>query len=325
MTEQPAKVESDPSKRSTGAGAGGLRLQKPEWVFFAGEVRPWEDAHLHVSTEAVVRGLNVFEGLKGYWQADGRFGLVHLRRHYDRLVRSARLLYIPPTVSYDAFEQACFDLTRALYRPDRDLYIRAMLFVVEGHYGLETRADLVLMGYQQEQRPPDPISIGVSTWRRGSDLSLPPRIKTAANYQVARLARIEGRSRGYEDMVLLNDAGRVAESTGACVLVVRDGTVFTPPATEGALESITLDVVAELAASLEIPVTRRSIDRTELSVADELGLVGTLTEITLIESVDEVRLPDTAPILSSLAKRYRDAVLGLDPHAAVELALVPAV
>jgi branched-chain amino acid aminotransferase len=321
VSESVARSDADPTKWS--AGLGSLRLQKPEWVFFDGEIRPWEEAVLHVSTEAVVRGLNVFEGLKGYWQEDGRFGFVHLRRHYVRLVHSANLLYIPVTFSYDEFERACFELTTALRRPDKDLYIRAQLFVVEGHYGANTRADLVLTGYQQEKEPPAPITMGVSTWRRAPDVAMPPRIKTGANYQVARLARIEGRSRGFEDMILLNEYGRVAESTAACVLMVREGRVCTPPASEGAMESITADVLTEIGASLGIEFVRRPIERTELYVADELGLTGTLTEITLVPALDERAYPAEAPVLSKLAKRYRDAVTGIEPHPAVELARVP--
>jgi branched-chain amino acid aminotransferase len=313
---------ADPRKWSTGPGAP--RLQKPDWVFFAGEVRPWEDAVLHVSAEAVVRGLNVFEGLKGYWQEDGRFGFVHLERHYARLTRSASLLYIPVTFSYDEFESACFELTRALYRPDKDLYIRATLFVIEGHYGEGTRADLVLTGYHQEKEPPAPIALGVSTWRRAPDVAMPARIKTGMNYQVARLARIEGRSRGYEDMILLNESGRVAESTGACVVMARGGSVCTPPSSEGALESITLDVLADLSASLGIEFARRPIERSELYIADEVGLTGTLAEITLLRSIDDRPLPEETRLLSMLTKRYREAVTGVDPHRAVELAIMPA-
>ncbi len=315
-----AKVQADPTRWSTGS----VQLQKPDWVFFAGKVRPWEEAVLHVSSEAVVRGLNVFEGLKGYWQQDGRLGFVHLERHYIRLTQSANLLHIPVTFSYDEFENACFDLTRALYRPDKDLYIRATLLVVEGHYGEGTRADLVLTGYQQEKEPPEPITTGVSTWRRAPDVAMPPRIKTGVNYQVARLARIEGRSRGYEDMILLNESGRVAESTGACVLVVRGGTVYTPTSSEGVLESITLDVLCELGDSLGIKFVRRPIERSELYIADEVGLTGTLAEITLVRSIDDRPLPEETPLLSMLAKRYRDAVKGVDPHPAAELAMVPA-
>ena len=321
MSKSVAKSRADPTKWATGLES--LRLQKPDWVFFEGEVRPWEEAVLHVSTEAVVRGLNVFEGLKGYWQPDGRFGFVHLARHYVRLSRSASLLYIPVTFSYEEFENACFDLTRALYRPDKDLYIRATLFVVEGHYGANTRADLVLTGYQQAKEPPAPITMGVSTWRRAPDVAMPPRIKTGANYQVARLARIEGRSRGYEDMILLNEYGRVAESTAACVLMVRDGRVCTPPPSEGAMESITADVLSEIGASLGIEFVRRPIERTELYIADELGLTGTLTEITLVPALDERPFPAETPVLSKLADRYRDAVTGTEPHPAVELSMVP--
>jgi len=318
-----ALEHADPTRWSTEKGPGALRLQKPDWVFFAGKVRPWEEAVLHVSSEAVVRGLNVFEGLKGYWQEDGGLGFVHLERHYARLTRSARLLHIPMPMTYEGFEHACFDLTRALYRPDKDFYVRATLFVVEGHYGSGTVADLVLTGYQQDKEAPQPIDMGVSTWRRPADVAMPARVKTGSNYQVARLARIEGRSRGYEDMILLNQSGRVAESTGACILLVRDGRLSTPPASEGALESITVDVVAELAASLDIEFLRRPLERSELYIADELGLAGTLSEVTLVRTLDDVPLPEEQPRLTALGRRYREAVTGVDPHPAVELAVVP--
>lgn len=315
---------SDPTKWAVeGVDAfGPLRLQRPDWVYFAGAVRPWEEAVLHVSTEAVVRGLNVFEGLKGYWQENGDFGFVLLEKHHTRMGRSASLLHIPFESTYEEFEHACFDLTHALRQPENDFYIRATLFVVEGHYGEGTVSDLVLTGYQQPKQPPTPIDVGVSTWQRSVDLSMPARIKTGSNYQVARVARIEGRSRGFADMLLLNQYGRVAESTGACLLMVRESQVISPPASEGAVESITLEALAGVCMSLGIDLVRRPIERTELYIADELALTGTLTEITFIRSVDERPLPDEAPVLSALADRYRAAVTGVDPHPSVELAIL---
>lgn len=300
-----------------------LRLQTPKYVYFDGEVRPWEEAVFHVSSEAVLRGLSVFEGVKGYWQPNGDFAFLLLERHHERLMRSARLLHIPPTADYDEFERACFQIADALLEPENDLWIRATLFVVEGHYGVGTVANLVLTAYQSEKRPPEPIDVGVSTWQRSADLAMPARIKMASNYQVARLARIEGRARGCDDMVLLNQFGRVAEGTGACMLVVRDGCVYTPPASEGALESITLDVVEDLCASAGIDFVRRPVERSELYIADEVGIVGTLAEVTTVRSVDGMALPDEAPILSSLLHRYRTAAIGLDPHPSVELSVVP--
>jgi len=124
-------------------------------------------------------------------------------------------------------------------------------------------------------------------------------------------------------MILLNDSGRVAEGIGACLLLVREGRLATPPASEGALESITLDLIGELAAAEGIQLERRPIDRSELYIADELGLTGTLAEITPIKSIDEQALPEDAPILSALERRYREAVMGTLPHPAVELNRFP--
>jgi len=297
-----------------------LGLQKPRWVYFQGDVRPWEEATLHVSTEAVNRGLNVFEGLKGYWQADeSAFGIVELRRHYERLTRSARLLHIPVPVDYDEFQNACTKLVRALYERDKDMWIRAALYVIEGHWGEGTVADLVLTAYHQKKQAPAPVSVGVSTWQRSSDISLSPRIKTSTNYQVARLARIEGRGRGFSEMILLNQHGRVAEATGACVLLVRDGRVITPPASEGRLESITVDIVERICHSLAIPFTERPVDRTELPIADEIRLAGTLAELTPVTQVDDYKLSTSFPVTDRIAQTFWNAVRGVAPHPAVEL------
>lgn len=300
-----------------------LGLQQPAWVYCRGDIRPWEEATLHISCEAVTRGLNVFEGLKGYWQADGtQFGIVAIRRHYERLTHSAKLLHIPIPVSFVAFQDACSRLVRALYRPDQDMWIRATLYVIEGHWGVGTVADLVLTAYHQPKRPPAPIKVGVSTWQRPSDISVPPRIKTSTNYQVARLARIEGRSRGFADMILLNQFGRVAESTGACVLLVRDGAVITPPAYEGRLESITLGIVRDICHSISIPFIERPVDRTELYLSDEIRLVGTLAELTPVSQIDEYQLPTSSPITDSIATKFWGAVRGSAPHPAIDVTFI---
>ncbi len=301
-----------------------VTLQKPKFVYMGGKLRLWEDATLHVGCEALTRGLNVFEGVKGYWQSDGRFGIVMLRRHYERLRRSARLLHIPCEWTYQDYESATFQLISELVQPDRDMWARTTLFVVEGHWGEGTVADLVITAYHQDKQPPQPINLGVSTWRRSVDVALPARIKTSTNYQVARLARIEGRALGCEDMVLLNQSGRVAEGTGACILMVRNGVVYTPPSTEGALESITVDLVEAVANSMGIPFVRRPIERTELLIADEIALCGTLAELPLVKSIEGQRLPGSSFILSALQTRYLQAVRGIDPHPAIELSMLPA-
>jgi branched-chain amino acid aminotransferase len=123
-------------------------------------------------------------------------------------------------------------------------------------------------------------------------------------------------------MILLNQYGRVAESTGACLLMVRDGCVITPPASEGRLESITLEVVRRICHSLAIPFIERPVERTELHIADEIRLVGTLAELTPVSRVDEYELPATLPITNLIAETFWGAVRGTAPHPAVELTFI---
>lgn len=301
------------------------QLQRPALAYMQGKLVPWDQATLHIGCEAVTRGLNVFEGLKGYWQPNGQFKMLMMRRHYERLKKSARLLHIPCEYSFEQYCNAVDQLIGALVAPDRDMWARTTLFVTDGHWGENTVSDLVVTAYHQEKKPPQPIKIGVSTWRRSSDVALPARIKTSSNYQVSRLARIEGKPLGYEDMVLLNQSGRVAEATASCLLMVRGETIVTAPATEGALESITLDIVESLAQSLGIKFARRPIDRTELLIADEIGVCGTLHEVTLAHTIEGFALSEKSPILGAVQRRYLDAVRGIDPHPSVELTALPSV
>jgi branched-chain amino acid aminotransferase len=295
------------------------QLQRPELAYMNGSLVQWDKAVLHVGCEAVTRGLNVFEGLKAYWQADGSMKIAMARQHYDRLRRSAKLLHMPCPVPYDEYVRAIDQLISALAEPHRDMWARTTLFGIEGQWGEDTVSDLILTAYHQDKSSPVPIRMGVSTWRRSADIALPPRIKTGSNYEVSRLARIEGRVQGCDDMILLNSSGRVAEATASCILMVRSDTVYTPPPTEGALESITVDVVESLAASLGIAFVRRPIDRTELLIADELAICGTLHEITLVKEIEKSPLPEKAPVLGALRNLYLDAMRGTQPHSAVEM------
>jgi branched-chain amino acid aminotransferase len=296
--------------------------QKPKFAFMGGRLRPYDEAALHVGCEAVTRGLNVFEGVRGYWQPDGSFALVRLRSHYERLKRSARLLYLPLSPSYEEYEDGIRALCEVLLQPGQDMWFRTTLFGVQGFWGQDTVTDLVIIGYQADMSVPAPIDLGVSTWRRSDDVALPARIKTGTNYQAARLARIEGRARGCHDMVLLNQWGRVAEATGACLLMVRAGRVYTPPATEGALESITAEIIEALAHSAGIPFERRPIDRTELLVSDEIALCGTMDEVRIAKSIEGLALSTESAIFPALRTRYLQAVGGADPHPVAELTRV---
>lgn len=295
-------------------------LQRPAYLFARGEIRPWEDAVIHINTEAARAGFHVFEGLKAYWNVNGGLGIVALRAHYDRLHRSARILRMPFDMSFDAYETACHDLLARLATPQKNMWLRTTLFLVGGHWGQDDVTDLVITAFDHPKGPASPMATGVASWRRANDNALPVRVKTGANYIVARLSKIESRDRGYREMILLNDAGRVAEFVGSGLLMVRDGVVFTPPATEGAFESISVALIEKLAVDMGIPFQRRPIDRTELFVADEIGSCGSLNDLVLVSSVDGVEI-GASPILTRLRDRYLNAVAGMDPHPAVVMSV----
>lgn len=296
------------------------QLQRPPFVYMNGQIAAWDDATIHISAEAVIRGISVFEGIKGYWSHDGRqFALLAIQDHYLRLVRSALLQQLPFSMTLENFTEACFSLVRKLLQNGHDMWLRPTLLSVRGNWGADTETDLAITAYQQEMKRPEPIEVGVSTWRRPVDTALPARIKSAANYQIGRFARIEGRRQGFSDMLLLNAWGRVAEATGSCVLMVRDGSISTPPPYEGCLESITVNIVEALCRELGLPFERRPIDRTELMTADEIALAGTLMELGVVRRLESRTLPIETPILARVRSEFWACLRGLRTSPAVVL------
>jgi branched-chain amino acid aminotransferase len=280
------------------------QLQTPKWALVNGELVPYDDVRIHISAEALTRALSVFEGVKGYWDSSGDvFSVRTPRLHYDRLCRSAAMLHIPIAFSYDDYLTGLQTLAGELLRPDSDLWFRTTLFVTHGHWGEGTAADLVVTAFTQQKSSPDPMRLGVSTWRRAADVALPTRVKSSANYIGGRLARIEVRRLGYDDAVMLNDAGRVAEATGACVVIADKGTVVSPPTHEGCLDSITVHALRLISQEYGIAFERRPIERTELLAAEECGIAGTITELTLVDEIDGYHYAQ-AGLLFELRKKY---------------------
>jgi branched-chain amino acid aminotransferase len=295
------------------------QLQKPPWALVNGQLVRYEDVRIHISAEALTRALSVFEGIKGYWSQSGEiFAVREPRRHFERLCRSASLLHIPIDFTYEQFFAGLGTLAEQLLTPDRDLWFRPTLYVTQGHWGEGTAADLVVTAFSQQKDDPDPMRLGVSTWRRSPDLALPARVKCSANYVVARLARIEARRLGYDDALLLNDFGRIAEATGACVLIADRKGIATPPISEGCLDSITVDLLERAALDLGLTFDRRPIERTELLSARECGVAGTISELTLVTEVDGFHYEQSG-VLAGLRQRYLEVMRGQQEESGVDL------
>lgn len=286
-------------------------LERPPYIWFDGAVRPWADAQVHVWTETVLRAASIFEGLRGYWHpAEQRHYFLHVDAHMKRMAESARVLRIPRTVSVAECVDALHQLLRAMpYR--EDVYIRPTVYLEKGKYttgGVPSDCGFFMPVFPSARE--ESIGIGltceVSSWRRSDDTTMPPRVKAAANYYNLRLARLEATTHGYGEAILLNPAGKVAETGGASVFIVRDRSVATPSLGSSILDSITRrSAIQLLTESFDTQVEERDVDRTELYLADEVFLTGTLCEVTPVTGIDGIPVGNGKP--GPLTRRLQDA------------------
>jgi branched-chain amino acid aminotransferase len=294
----------------------------PPYAWLNGSVVPFSDCVVHARTQGAFWGANVFEGLRAYWREDeNRLSIFRLNDHLERLERSMKSLHMPAPYRRGEVAQACLDLLSASdYREDVHVCVVAYFGFGPnldplGHTD-DTGMHITAAPARRSPAYRRGLRASISSWRRISDDSMPPRIKAGANYHNSRLAHQEAVRNGYDTTFLLNQRGTVAEAPGACVAIVRDGKLVTPPGASGVLEGITMDTVARLAqAELGWEIERREIDRTELYVADEAFVCGTLAEIQPVIEIDRVPIGDGAPgpITRTLQQLYDAAVHG-HPH-----------
>jgi branched-chain amino acid aminotransferase len=290
----------------------------PAYAWMDGAIVSWNDARLHVRTQGAFWGANVFEGVRGYWQpATERLRFFCVEEHLRRLRDSAKCLRMPVATTDAQFHAALLALAEA------NGFTEHVHVVIGLAYGMGVRCeslghiDTVHTHITAIEMPRSPhllrgIAAGTSSWRRISDESMPPRIKTGANYHNSRLAHQEAIKAGYQTALILNGKGTVAESPGACVAAVMGDTVLSPPSTAGALPGITLRMVEKLARAQGLQFTQREIDRSELYLADEVMLCGTLAEILPVTSIDRIQIGDgtPGPVVRRLQQQY-DQLVGI--------------
>jgi branched-chain amino acid aminotransferase len=292
------------------------------FAWLDGKLVPWEQATLHLATECVLRGENVFEGERAYWsEAEQELFVFRHAEHIARLRQGARIMRMTIPYSDAEIEAACMSLIRACnYRGN--VHFRPVAYFAEGeltdYLPEEIRTGMFILAFSKPttKAVTQGVRSCVSTWRRNSDLASPSRIKSGANYHNSRLAYIDARLNGFQVPILLNEAGKVAEGPGACFMMVRKGKLITPPVTADILESITRDTLIEVAqAELGLEVVERDIDRTELYVCDEAFFCGSGHEVSPINSIDHypVGAGEPGPITRQLQTLYFDVVTGALP------------
>ena len=287
------------------------------WAFLDGRYVPTAEAKIGVMTHAFNYGTGVFEGIRAYWNAEEeQLYALHLREHYSRLHRSCRIMRITLPYSVQELGDITLEvLRRCGYREDS--YIRPGAFKSTELLGvrlheLEDAFTVFAVPFGQYLDIDRGIACGVSSWRRTDDNAIPARGKITGAYVNAALAKTEAQEAGFDEAIVLTQDGHVSEGSAENIFIVRDGVLITPPGTDNILEGIVRDSIMRIATDERIPVAVRTIDRTELYVADEVFLCGTGTQINVVTSIDHrpVGGSDVGPIASRIRNVYFDAVRG---------------
>lgn len=286
-------------------------------IWFKGEVLNVNDAKINVLAPTSQFGLNVFEGIPCYWnENEQQLYAFRLAEHYQRLVKSARLLQIDCPYSTDDLTNALIDVIKANEYTE-NLSVRQTLFVDGfGSWGSEGPVEMFVApiprGKTSAEYNKKGLHCCVTSWRRISDEMLSPRIKCGANYMNSRVGQREALRNGYDTCIFLNNLGKVSEGPGSCFFMVKDGELVTPALTDSVLESITRDTILNIAKHNGISVCERSIDRTELYTCDEAFLCGSAMEITPIFSIDryEIGNGNIGSLTKKLHHLYLDVAQG---------------
>jgi branched-chain amino acid aminotransferase len=267
-------------------------------VVFKGSVIAREDAVVNIMSPTAQFGLNVFEGVRGYWNAERKkLYIFRFSDHVSRLFESCKIIGITTHYSEaDIWQLLVSLLEQAEY--GGDIAFRLIIFVDgKGSWSSSNTGELCISPIEKPRKEAFDLqgySACISTWQRISDRSMPPRVKAGANYVSGRYSQLEAQRSGYDVPILLTSEGMVAEAPGACLFMVRGGKLVTPTL-NSVLESLTRLTLMELAAVDGQAVMERPIERTELYVADEVFLCGTSAEIMPIVSIDGVTVGDGTP------------------------------
>jgi branched-chain amino acid aminotransferase len=297
-------------------------------IWFDGKMVPWEQAQIHVLTHGLHYGYSIFEGIRCHDTEDGP-AIFRLGEHIDRFLDSAKIYRMKLPFSGAELRDACVELVRA--NKLSDAYLRPIAFSGYGEMGLDpTRSPVQVAialwkwgAYLGEAGATNGVRAVVSSWVRNDSRALPPQAKCASNYANSALAKMEATVGGFDEAILLNSAGMVAEGPGENIFRVKKGVVTTPPASSGILRGVTRDTVIQFAQEEGLSFQRTDFTREELFTADELIYTGTAAGITPIREVDGRPIGTGAyPITHRLQSLYEDAIHGRTPTHRVWLTYV---
>ena len=294
-----------------------------DWVWRNGKLVPFAEATTHVATFTLHYGLAVFEGVRCYRRADGRSAVFRLRAHTDRLLASAKLATLEVPFAREALEAACLETLRANELDEG--YLRPLVFVGANSLGIGARDNPTEVAIIAFPWPPmlgaEGLTRGVraqiSTLTRGHLGNTLSKAKISGQYVASALAKRQAQRDGYEEAIMLDPGGRVAEGTTDNIFIVYDGVLLTPPLEMSILAGITRDSVLTLARDLGLEVRERTFTRDMLYTASEVFLTGTAVELTPVREIDGYAIGDgqPGPLTRRLQSAFYAAVRGPgEPH-----------
>ncbi len=285
-------------------------------IWMDGKFVDWDDAKIHVLTHGLHYGYAVFEGIRCFATARGP-AIFRLSEHMERFLNSAKIYRMDLGHSKKELEEACMELVTQNGVPE--VYVRPIAFSAYGEMGLSPLKNKISVAigswewgaYLGKDSADKGVRATISSWVRVDSRSLPVQAKCAANYANSALAKMEAVAAGYDEAIMLNSHGDLAEGPGENIFRVKDGVLSTPPASSGILRGITRDTIVQFANDEKITFYRNDSTREELFTSDELFFTGTAAGIARIREVDGRRIGNgDHPITSRLQKLYDGATHG---------------
>jgi branched-chain amino acid aminotransferase len=295
-----------------------MPIKKAEWIWQNGQLLPWDQAQVHVTTHALHYGSSVFEGIRCY---DNRLvgpAVFRLEPHLLRMFKSARVYRLEIPYTMGDVQDAILQTIQA--NKLRACYIRPLVFRGCGALGVEPRTcsvDMVIITwewgrYLGAEAIEQGVDVGVSSWRRMAPDTLPASAKVGGHYTNSQLIHMEAAENGYSEAIALDIYGYVSEGPGENIFLVENGVIHTPPRSASILGGITRDSVLTLAKDLGYPVREELLAREALYMADEIFFTGTAAEISPIRSVDHIQVGSGSrgPITKRLQEEFFGIVNG---------------
>jgi len=288
------------------------------YAYFQKRIVPLEEARVPVMTHAFLYGTGVFEGIRGNWSDErGEILLFRPREHFERIKMSAHIMHIDLSLTVDELTDICAQVVeRCGFR--EDVYIRPIAYksgevIGPRMHDVDDDYLMFVLPFGNYLDLDKGIRCQTSSWRRVPDTSIPARAKVTGLYVNSALAKTEAMQNGFDEAIMLNDDGHVSEGSGENIVIIRHGRLITPERSDNVLEGITLASVMQLARDeLGLEVVERTIDRTELYVADECFMTGTAAHVSPVIEVDRRTVGNggVGPITSKLQKLFFDCIRG---------------